>query len=96
VKLIELKEFNVSMLLFLQRGGAPMGTTYHVRRPLASRALRAFAAVALLSGLCGCSVSMPLAGFVDDSTTGSVSNPGDPAPKKVAVVDVNGAVPRAQ
>jgi hypothetical protein len=49
---------------------------YHIKRlpahPLAAAKRRALVALALAAGLSGCAVSMPLPGFIDETSTSSV------------------------
>jgi hypothetical protein len=60
-------------------------------------ALRFAAAFGLICGLAGCSVSMPLASFVDDTPTGSITAPAEtdaaPAGEKLAAATAQPRVP---
>jgi hypothetical protein len=46
---------------------------YHDLSAMARRAVACSALLALASTLTGCSVSMPIAGFVDEAPTGSIA-----------------------
>jgi hypothetical protein len=65
--------------------------------PLRRPTLRFAAAFGLICGLTGCSVSMPLASFVDDTPTGSIAPhtapDTDPAGEKLAAASAQPRVP---
>jgi len=65
--------------------------------PLRRLALRIAAAFGLIGGLTACSVSMPMASFVDDSPTGSIAQPAEtnvaPAGEKLAAATAQPRVP---